>query len=212
MKFLTIPVTHYMQNCTLIWCEETKSAALIDPGGDVSKLLSVIEEQRLTLDKVLLTHGHIDHAGGAAEVRRQTGAKIYGPHIADKFWLDQLEQQSEMLGVPNGESIEPDFWQDQDDVILVGNIKLKVLHTPGHTPGHICFLDESANKVWVGDVLFKGSIGRTDFPKGSLEQLTHSCRNILFKLDDNVTFYPGHGPESTIGIERVTNPFVGENA
>lgn len=201
-----------MQNCTLIWCEETKSAALIDPGGDVSKLLSVIKEQGLILNKVLLTHGHIDHAGGAAEIRRQTGSKIYGPHIEDKFWLDQLEQQSGMLGVPNGENTDPDFWQNHGDVIQVGKTELKVLYTPGHTPGHICFFDELSRNVWVGDVLFKGSIGRTDFPKGNLDQLVHSCREILFKLGDDVTFYPGHGPESTIGLERETNPFVGENA
>lgn len=212
MKFETIPVTSYMQNCTLIWCDETLVAALIDPGGDVDRLLDIVVSKGLKLEKILLTHGHLDHAGGAAEIRRRTGARIIGPNIQDKFWLDQLEQQSQMLQLPGGEKTEPDSWQEHGDSIQIGHVSLEVLFTPGHTPGHICFYHEASRSVWVGDVLFNGSIGRTDFPRGSLEQLVNSCRQVLFLLGDDVTFYPGHGPSSTLGHERQTNPFVGDSA
>jgi len=211
MKFEIIPVTHYLQNCTLIWCENSGSAALIDPGGDVDSLLDEVSSRNLKLEKILLTHGHLDHAGGAAEIRRRTGVPIHGPHIDDKFLMDSLDLQGKTMGIPGGEVTEPDFWHQDGDVIEVGSISLDVLLTPGHTPGHISLYSEPDSMIWVGDVLFKGSIGRTDFPRGDHQQLVNTCKEILFKLPETVRFYPGHGPSSTIGYEMRTNPFVGEN-
>lgn len=208
MKFSVVPVTAFQQNCTIAWCEQTCKAAVIDPGGDISQITKVLEQNDLTLEKILLTHGHIDHAGGTAELAAQFGVPIEGPHRGDGFWIEQLAQQSQMFGFPQVESFEPTRWLEDGDNVLVGNSALQVLHCPGHTPGHVVFYDAESNVAQVGDVLFQGSIGRTDFPGGNHEELLHSITEKLFALGDDVRFIPGHGPESTLGYERETNPFV----
>ncbi|RVU29227.1 MBL fold metallo-hydrolase [Neptunomonas marina] len=208
MKFSVVPVTAFQQNCTIAWCEQTCKAAVIDPGGDISQITKVLEQNDLTLEKILLTHGHIDHAGGTAELAAQFGVPIEGPHRGDSFWIEQLAQQSQMFGFPQVESFEPTRWLEDGDTVLVGNSVLQVLHCPGHTPGHVVFYDAESNVAQVGDVLFQGSIGRTDFPGGNHDELLHSITEKLFALGDGVRFIPGHGPQSTLGHERKTNPFV----
>ena len=210
MNYEVLLVTPFQQNCTLIWQEGDKTAVVIDPGADTNKILTRLSELGLTLDKILLTHGHLDHVGAAAELRKKSGAPIIGPHKDDDFWLQQLAEQANMLQLPKTEVFEPDQWLNHDDLVVSSSLTFKVLHTPGHTPGHICFWNEQENRVWSGDLLFRGSVGRTDFPKSDSGQLFHSCREVLFPLGDDVTVHPGHGPETTIGFERVANPFVGD--
>lgn len=210
MKYQIIPVTAFEQNCTLLWCEETRKAAVVDPGGDIARVLSIVQEKGLTLEKILLTHAHIDHAGGTAELATRAGIPIEGPHQGDQFWIDGLPQQSQMFGFPPAEVFTPDRWLDDDQTVMVGEQTLQVLHCPGHTPGHVVFYHPETELALVGDVLFNGSIGRTDFPQGDHDQLISSIREKLFPLGDNVTFIPGHGPTSTFGHERQTNPFVAD--
>lgn len=210
MKRLVLPVTAYQQNCTFVLCEETGRAAIIDPGGEVGKLLAVVEKHQLDVEKILLTHGHLDHVGGAAELRNTLGAPIIGPHSGDAFWLQQLPQQGQMLGGPVLEAFEPDQWLADGDAVRVGAMTFEVLHCPGHTPGHVVFYNRASNWAQVGDVLFAGSIGRTDFPGGDQNQLLQSIRGKLFPLGDEVRFVPGHGPGSTFGEERRSNPFVAD--
>ena len=212
MKFAILPVTPYQQNCSLIWCEATKRAALIDPGGDVEMLLGAVERTGVTLEKLLLTHGHIDHVGGALELSRRLKLPIVGPHRDDAFLLDNLPAQSEMFGFPPTEPFSPDLWLHDGDRVLVGNLELRVIHCPGHTPGHVALFEPASRHAFVGDVLFKGSIGRTDFPRGDYDDLIASIRGKLFPLGDDVAFVPGHGPMSTFGFERRVNPFVGDGA
>ena len=211
MKYQIIPVTAFEQNCTLLWCEESGKAAVVDPGGDIARILSIVQEKGVTLEKILLTHAHIDHAGGTAELAERTGAPIEGPHTGDLFWIEGLPQQSQMFGFPEAEIFTPDRWLEDDQTVTVGNQTLQVLHCPGHTPGHVVFYHPETELALVGDVLFNGSIGRTDFPQGNHEQLISSIRDKLFPLGDNVTFIPGHGPISTFGHERQTNPFVSDH-
>lgn len=211
MKFRVVPVTPFQQNCTVCWCEETKKAAVIDPGGDIDKVLAALSEEGLKLEKILLTHAHIDHVGGTAELAKQSDVPVVGPHRDDKFWLDGLPQQSSMFGFPDVSSFEPNQWLEDGDKVTVGNCEFEVLHCPGHTPGHVIFYDRSSDVAQVGDVIFNGSIGRTDFPKGNHEQLISSIKEKLFALGDDVEFIPGHGPSSTIGYERQTNPFVADH-
>jgi len=208
MKYRIIPVTAYQQNCSLIWCEHTNKAALIDPGGESEKLLALIEQEQLTLDKILLTHGHLDHVGAAKELSIKTGAPIIGPHEADMFWFEQLPVQAQMFSFPMLEAFLPDQWLQDGDIVQVGKISLDVLHCPGHTPGHVVFFDAASLTVFVGDVLFHGSVGRSDFPQGSHEALINSIKQKLLPLGDGVDFVPGHGPGSTLGHERLHNPFL----
>lgn len=208
MKFTLIPVTAFEQNCTLISCDETKRAAVVDPGGDIDRILQEVEEQGVTLEKILITHGHIDHAGAAGELSRRLRIPIEGPHKEDQFWIDDLAQQAKMFGFPPAESFEPARWLKQGDRVQVGNQELEVRHCPGHTPGHVVFFNPDDKVAIVGDVLFSGSIGRTDFPKGDHATLLRSIREQLWSMGDDVEFIPGHGPVSTIGHERVTNPFL----
>ena len=208
MKQLVLPVTAYQQNCTFVLCEKSGKAAVIDPGGEAERLLAIVEKHQLDVEKILLTHGHLDHVGAAADLREKLGVPIVGPHEADAFWLQQLPQQGQMLGGPTLQAFDPDQWLSDGDTVCVGEITFEVLHCPGHTPGHVVFFNRKSNWAQVGDVLFAGSIGRTDFPGGSHQQLLDSIRNKLFALGDQVKFVPGHGPGSTFGEQRRSNPFL----
>lgn len=205
-----IPVTHYQQNCSLIWCTQTNRAALVDPGGEPERLARAVEQAGVALDKILLTHGHMDHVGAAAILARQFGVPIVGPHRDEAFWLDQLDRQAQMMGFKPVPEIKPDQWLEDGDRVSLGEEELQVLHCPGHTPGHIVFFCKAACVAFVGDVLFKGSVGRTDFPKGNQQQLVDSITQKLWPLGPDVQFVPGHGPMSTFGEERATNPFVAD--
>lgn len=208
MKYQTIPVTSYQQNCSLVWCEQTNKAALIDPGGEAERLLEIVKKHDLELVSILLTHGHIDHVGGSRQIADTLNIPIIGPQKEEAFWLDNLPYQAEMFDFTHAAPLTPDQWLEEGDVVKVGNISFSVLHCPGHTPGHIIFYDSESKTAFVGDVLFKGSIGRTDFPRGDHATLINAIKNKLLPLGDDVTFVPGHGPISTLGHERLTNPFI----
>jgi hydroxyacylglutathione hydrolase len=205
-----IPVTAFAQNCSVIWCEQTGAGAVIDPGGDLDQVLATVREENVRLEKILLTHAHIDHAGGTAELARTLKLPIEGPHRGDQFWIDGLPEQSRMFGLPKSDIFTPDRWLDEGDRVQVGQVELQVRHCPGHTPGHVVFYDAEDRLAFVGDVLFAGSIGRTDFPGGDYQALIDSIRGKLFPLGDDVRFVPGHGPMSTFGEERRSNPFAGD--
>jgi glyoxylase-like metal-dependent hydrolase (beta-lactamase superfamily II) len=211
LKYRVIPVTPFEQNCTLLWCNETNKAAVVDPGGDLDRIRAAVEAEGVTLEKILLTHAHIDHAGGTAELAKSAGLPIEGPHRDDNFWIQGLAMQAQMFGFPAPEVFTPDRWLEDGDTVAVGNETLEVLHTPGHTPGHVVFFHRGSKLAQVGDVLFNGSIGRTDFPKGDYNTLIHSIREKLFPLGDDVNFICGHGPMSTFGQERATNLFVSDH-
>jgi glyoxylase-like metal-dependent hydrolase (beta-lactamase superfamily II) len=205
---LTLPVTAFAQNCSLIWCDDTHEAALIDPGGDIPVLLKAITDRDLTLKALWLTHAHIDHAGATGTLARTQGVPIMGPHPGDQFWIDALPQQSQMFGFPQAEPFAPTEWLQDGDTVTLGRHTLQVLHCPGHTPGHVVFFDPGTRHAFVGDVLFAGSIGRTDFPGGNHADLINAIKGKLLPLGDNITFTPGHGPESTFGEERRYNPYL----
>lgn len=211
LKYLTIPVTRFEQNCSILWCDATSEAAVIDPGGDLERILKNIADLDLRLKTILLTHTHIDHAGAVADLAEQHGLEIIGPHKSDQFWIDKLAQQSQMLGFPMSRAFKPDRWLVDQDVLSVGESKLTVRHCPGHTPGHVVFHSSEISRVFVGDVLFVGSVGRTDLPMGNHNELVRSIKEKLWPMGDATIFIPGHGPEGRLGIERKTNPFVGEN-
>ena len=206
LRHKVIPVTLFEQNCTLVWCDQTLDAALIDPGGSVDKLLAEVRAQGLNLKQILLTHAHIDHAGGVAELLQNESVPVIGPHQADGFWINAMEQQSQMLGLPPSEPFSVTRWLDQGDTVSIGQETLSVIHCPGHSPGQIAFWHEPSRWVQVGDALFMGSIGRTDLPGGDYATAIRTVREKLFPLGDDVTFQPGHGPASTLGQERLTNP------
>ena len=184
--------------------------ALVDPGGDVDAILAEVEKRGITLEKILLTHGHLDHAGGAQDIREKLSLPIMGPARGDKFWLDGIESQAAQYGMMGLRCCIPDEWLDEGAEIKVGNVTLKTVHCPGHTPGHLVFYDEASRVAFVGDVLFAGSIGRTDFPQGNHQDLIDSITQKLWPLGDDMSFVPGHGPISTFGRERKTNPFVAD--
>ena len=206
-----VPVTAYQQNCSIIKCMATGKAAVVDPGGDVEKILDAAKKMDATLEKVILTHGHMDHCAASDILRQQLNIPIEGPQKADEFWIAKLPEWCDMSGFPHADAFEPDRWLEEGDTVMVGEQELKVLFCPGHTPGHIVFFYDEQKVAWVGDVIFQGSIGRTDFPMGNAEQLVASIREKLFPLGDDVTFIPGHGPTSTFGQERKTNPFVADS-
>jgi len=210
MKATIIPVTPFAQNCSLIWCEETMKGAVTDPGGDLDRVLAVAEKEGVTIEKILVTHGHLDHAGGTEELRRKLNVPVEGPHKDDLFLIEQLPAQCERYGFPPAYVFTPDRWLEDGDTVTVGNETLTVVHCPGHTPGHIVFINETARLAVVGDVLFRGSIGRTDFPRGNYDDLIHSIRNKLWPFGDDITFIPGHGDTSTFGWERKPNAFVAD--
>jgi hydroxyacylglutathione hydrolase len=210
MRVAILPVTPFQQNCSLIWCTKTMKAALVDPGGDLDMLKAALEKAGVTLEKVLVTHGHLDHCGMAGVMAQQMGVPIEGPQEEDRFWIAQLDEDSRM-GLES-HSFEPDRWLENGDRVTVGELDLDVYHCPGHTPGHIVFHHAPSHFAIVGDVLFQGSIGRTDFPRGNHADLIESITGRLWPLGDDTTFVPGHGPISTFGQERATNPFVGDRA
>ena len=210
MKIKIIPVTPFQQNCSLLICESSRRAAVVDPGGEVERILAAVEQEQVDLEKILLTHAHIDHAGGVAELSERLGLPIEGPHRDDQFWIDMLEEQASMFNFPAVKSFSPDRWLSQGDKVEFGEVCLDVHHCPGHTPGHVVFHHPGDQVAIVGDVLFQGSIGRTDFPRGDHDTLIRSIREKLWPLGDEVQFLPGHGPVSTFGHERLTNPFVSD--
>ncbi|WP_194722886.1 MBL fold metallo-hydrolase [Noviherbaspirillum malthae] len=210
MKCAIVPVTPYQQNCSILICENTKRAALVDPGGEVPRLRAALEKLGVTLEKVFLTHGHTDHCGAAGIVREEFGVPIEGPQREDKFWIDRLPESTRRPGFTPADAFEPDRWLEDGDTVSFGEQTLQVLHCPGHTPGHVVFFHEGLRLAFVGDVLFQGSIGRTDFPRGDYDTLIDSIRSKLWPLGDDVTFIPGHGPASTFGHERQHNSFVGD--
>jgi len=212
LRAVVVPVTPFAQNCSVIWCDATGRGAVIDPGGDLERILGVVESNGVKLEKILLTHAHIDHAGAVAELAQRLSLPIEGPHSDDRFWIEQLPQQGAMFGLGRSESFEPTRWLDQGDTVTVGDVALEVRHCPGHTPGHVVFFEPDARLAFVGDVLFAGSIGRTDFPRGDHATLIRAIRENLLPLGDDVRFVPGHGPMSTFGEERKSNPFVGDRA
>ena len=210
MKYQLIPVTPFQQNCSLIWCTETMKAAVVDPGGNIERILEEAAKNNVVVEKVLLTHGHIDHVGGAATIASQLNVPIIGPHKDDDHWLDSLPKQSQHFGFVHCDAFKPSQYLEDGDEVTVGNQVLKVLHCPGHTPGHVVFFSEFMKLAWVGDVLFRGSIGRTDFPQSNHQDLIDSITEKLWPLGKDVQFIPGHGPLSTFGDERAQNPFVAD--
>ena len=208
LRYLTCPVTAFAQNCSLLWEEESKDAVVIDPGGDLDDLIAQVEALGLTLREVWLTHAHIDHAGAAGELAQRLSLPIVGPHRGDQFWIDALPQQSEMFGFPPAQAFAPTRWLEDGDTVTLGRHTLQVRHCPGHTPGHVVFHSPDLQRAFVGDVLFAGSIGRTDFPGGDHDTLIRSITERLWPMGDETVFIPGHGPESSFGRERRTNPHV----
>lgn len=208
VQLKVLPVTGFQQNCSLVWCERSGAAAIVDPGGDLDRIDAQVRQSGVELGQILLTHAHCDHAGAVADLAERDGLPIIGPHRDDLFWIEALPEQSRMFGLPPARSFRPDRWLEHGDTVRVGDICLEVRHCPGHTPGHVVFCARAERLAWVGDVLFQGSIGRTDFPGGDMQTLLDSIRTQLLSLEDDVRFVPGHGPMSTIGQERRTNPFL----
>lgn len=208
MHYQIIPVTAFQQNCSLIWCKQTGACAFIDPGGDTAHLQRIVSEKQLQPAKIFLTHGHLDHVGGAQLLAQHYEIPMIGPHSDDRFWFDALPQQAEMFGFPPCPVFMPDSWLEDGETVTLGKEAMQVLHTPGHTPGHIVFWHSSDKLLFAGDVLFRGSIGRTDFPGGNHQQLLHAIRSKLFVMDPDTVVIPGHGPCTSIGQEQRDNPFV----
>jgi hydroxyacylglutathione hydrolase len=211
-KALVIPVTPFQQNCTLLWCEATRRAVVIDPGGDLPDIERAIAEAKVTVDKIWLTHGHVDHVGGADELRAKLNVPIEGPHGSDQYLLDHVVDAALMFGIEGVANVTPDRWLEEGDRVEVGQLTFDILHCPGHSPGSVAFINAAQRLAIVGDVLFSGSIGRTDLPGGDHRQLLKSIRDKLLPLEDDVTVLSGHGPVTTIGRERATNPFIQQTA
>ena len=212
LNVAVVPVTPFQQNCSVLWDTATKRAAIVDPGGDLERVLGLVEREGLTVEKILITHGHVDHAAATMELARRLGVPIEGPHEGDRYWIEQLPEHGGKYGIPTEGAFEPARWLKDGDTVTVGGLTFDVRHCPGHTPGHVCFVHAPSRFAIVGDVLFAGSIGRTDFPGGNHQDLIDSIRGRLFPLGDDVQFLPGHGPTSTFGAERRANPYVSDAA
>ncbi len=208
LEYTIVPVTDFSQNCTLLRCLATNEMAIIDPGGEAEKLIQLVQQQGANPTKILLTHGHLDHVGAASALAAHWQIPIIGPHDADKFWLDALPEQSQMFGFAYCAPLQPDHWLGDGESLVLGRVSLQVKHCPGHTPGHIVFFVASENLLISGDVLFRGGVGRSDFPQGNHQQLIDSIKQKLLPLGDEVTFLPGHGAISTLGEEKRNNPFL----
>ncbi|WOF73792.1 MBL fold metallo-hydrolase [Parvibaculaceae bacterium PLY_AMNH_Bact1] len=212
LKAAIIPVTPLEQNCCLIWNDENMLGAVTDPGGDLEKIEGALQQTGVKLEKVLLTHGHLDHASAAGELAKKHGVPIEGPHRDDQFLIDELPEQGAKYGMPSYDAFLPDRWLEDEDTVELAGLTLRVRHCPGHTPGHVVFIHEPSKLAIVGDVIFQGSIGRTDFPRGNHEQLISSIRERLFPLGGEIAFVPGHGPMSTFEFEKKSNPFCSDMA
>ena len=212
IRAVVVPVTPFQQNCSIVWCGETSLGAIFDPGGDLDNILKMVQDNNITVEKILITHAHLDHAGGANELSKMLNVPIEGPHEEDLFLMESLSEQGERFGLKGAQSFETTRYLKNGDEVTIGNQTLGVRHCPGHTPGHIIFFHEKAQLAVVGDVIFQGSIGRSDLPRGNHEQLVNSIVNELWPLGDEMTFIPGHGPLSTFGQERLTNPYVSDFA
>lgn len=209
LKAAIVPVTPFEQNCTLIWDDGSKRGAVIDPGGDVDRIMDAIRQTGIEIETIFLTHGHIDHVGGAEQLKKELNVQIHGPGIEDKPLCEGIERQAEMFGVPGQfRNVTPDKWLAEGDTIAIGDHEFEVLHCPGHSPGHVVFINKAARFAHVGDVLFQGSVGRTDLPGGDHEALISSIKEKLLPLGDDFAFICGHGPGSSFGQERKTNPFL----
>ena len=211
LKAAIIPVTPLQQNCTLLWCTATMRGAFVDPGGDLTRLKAAAQQAGVTIEKILLTHGHIDHCGSAGILAEELGIPIEGPHKADIYWIDRLAEDGVKYGIA-GRPFEPSRWLVDGDQATVGKLTFDVRHCPGHTPGHVVFHHQESKFALVGDVLFRGSVGRWDFPHGDQHQLITSITTRLWPMGDETAFVPGHGPMSTFGYERRTNPYVSDTA
>lgn len=211
MEIDWLPVTRFEQNCSILWCEETRAAAVVDPGGDLFRIEDYLTWDELRLELILITHGHLDHAGGAAELARRTGARIEGPHRGDEALIARLPEQGRKMGL-KAESFIPDRWLEHGDTVRFGAQTIDVVHIPGHTSGHVAYVHAPSRFAWVGDTLFRHAIGAWEHPDGDLPSLVRSIRERLFPLGDDISFLPGHGETSTFGHERIDNPFVGEKA
>ena len=207
-----IPVTPFQQNCSLMWDTKTMHGVLVDPGGDAQKILHGVKQHGVEIKEIWLTHGHLDHAGGAEDVKAELDVPIIGPHKDDQFWMDQISADWEKYGQKGmGRNCNPDRYLKDGDELELGSVKFGVAHCPGHTPGHVVIYNKDMKIAFVGDVIFKGSVGRTDFLKSNPEQLVKSITEKLWPLGNDMRFIPGHGPMSTFGDERRSNPFVGDN-
>ena len=209
LRYLTIPVTPCQQNASLVWCDRTRAAAVIDPGGDLPMLIAAAQANQLDIQAIWITHGHLDHAAAAHALSVQLDVPIVGPQEEDQFWIDGLQAQGAQYGFDVADAFVPSRWLHDGDTVMIGDETLQVLHCPGHTPGHVVFYAPSIQRAFVGDVLFAGSIGRTDFPRGDHATLIHSITQKLWPLGNDTVFIPGHGPESSFGRERQSNPYVG---
>lgn len=212
LNAIIVPVTPLQQNCTLLWCTRTMRGAFVDPGGDLDVLKKAAASKGVTIEKLLVTHGHIDHCGMTGVLAEELGVPIEGPHIEDRFWIEQNPAMGAQYGLASATTFTPDRWLKDGDQVTLGELVLDVYHTPGHTPGHVVFHHAPSNLAIVGDVLFQGSVGRTDFPRGDFPTLVKSITGRLWPLGDETAFVPGHGPMSTFGRERQSNPFVGDRA
>lgn len=209
LKLAIVPVTPFEQNCSILICDQTNEAAIVDPGGDLDRILETVKELGVDVKSILITHGHLDHCSGARDLADKLHVPIIGPQKEETFWIDQLPEQSIRFGFGHAKAFEPNRWLEDGDQVSVGKEVFDVYHCPGHTPGHVVFVDQQAKLAVVGDVLFAGSIGRTDFPRGNHDQLINAIKDKLFPLGDDIAFVPGHGPMSTFGEERLNNPYVG---